>query len=113
MGVSAPAPIDLADLPDLPENWQDQLGPDPGDWISLPLGPHGHKLLVIRHKGQCLLFLNRCPHAGHALDDASGRIWNKRQTRLVCGSHQAEFRLPDGKCVAGPCKGSYLRSVAF
>ena len=109
---SPPRPIPLSELPPPPDNFRDQLGPEDGDWASVPLGEHGQRLLMIRQSGQALLFLNRCPHAGHALELISGEIWNANRTKLVCSSHHARFRLEDGKCVSGPCKGDYLRRVS-
>lgn len=30
---------------------------------------------------------------------------------LMCAVHGATFALPEGKCVAGPCRGECLRAV--
>lgn len=111
MGVTPPKPIALSQLPAL--GAYDARALDGGEraWLSVPLGQHGLRLLLVRHGDQTLMFLNRCPHAGHPLELATGDIWNRRRDRLMCGSHQAEFRLPDGLCVSGPCRRSYLRRV--
>ena len=56
-------------------------------------------------------WLNVCPHQGRRLDYAPGKfLIDKGQ--LVCAAHGATFRLDDGICVAGPCRGSSLRAVA-
>jgi nitrite reductase/ring-hydroxylating ferredoxin subunit len=55
-------------------------------------------------------WLNICPHEGRRLDYAPGKfLLDKGQ--LVCAAHGATFRLVDGFCVAGPCRGSSLRQV--
>ncbi len=55
-------------------------------------------------------WLNVCPHEGRRLDYAPGKFLID-QGRLVCAAHGATFRLADGACVAGPCRGSSLRAV--
>ena len=56
-------------------------------------------------------WLNVCPHQGRRLDYAPGKFLIDKG-RLVCAAHGATFRLDDGVCVAGPCRGSSLRAVA-
>lgn len=56
---------------------------------------------------------NICPHAGRRLDWAPGQFLKSREGHLVCAAHGASFSLDDGTCVAGPCKGDRLRSVAL
>ncbi len=58
-------------------------------------------------------WLNICPHAGRRLDWAPGQFLKSREGHLVCAAHGASFSLVDGTCVAGPCKGDRLRSVAL
>jgi len=55
-------------------------------------------------------WLNICPHQGRRLDYAPGKFLVDNQ-QLVCAAHGATFRLGDGVCVAGPCRGSSLRAV--
>lgn len=114
LGRSKPAPpppVDLADLPPPPTDYLAGLGAEDGAWASVPLGQTGLRLLLVRYGGRVLQFLNRCPHAGHPLEMATGEIWAANGRQLECGSHSARFSLPDGRCVAGPCKGAFLRRV--
>lgn len=55
-------------------------------------------------------WLNICPHQGRRLDYAPGKFLIDNN-RLVCAAHGATFRLGDGQCIAGPCRGSSLREV--
>jgi nitrite reductase/ring-hydroxylating ferredoxin subunit len=55
-------------------------------------------------------WLNICPHEGRRLDYAPGKFLLEKD-RLVCAAHGATFRLADGFCVSGPCRGSSLRQV--
>lgn len=63
--------------------------------------------LVIRHSGRCSVYRNICPHAGRRLDYAPGRFLIDGEN-LVCAAHGASFRLSDGLCVSGPCRGQSL-----
>ena len=57
-------------------------------------------------------WLNTCPHQGRRLDYVPGKFLIDKG-RLVCAAHGATFQLEDGLCVAGPCRGEHLTSVAI
>ena len=58
-------------------------------------------------------WLNICPHAGRRLDWSPGQFLRSKQGELVCAVHGATFALPEGLCVAGPCRGESLREVTL
>lgn len=68
-------------------------------------------VIVVREGQRACAYLNVCPHAGHRLDWSPGHFLFD-QGRLVCAVHGACFERMTGLCVAGPCRGSSLRSVA-
>ena len=68
-------------------------------------------VILVREGGKARAYLNICPHAGHRLDWSPGNFLFD-QNRLVCAVHGACFERMTGLCVAGPCRGSSLRSVA-
>ncbi|HET6603079.1 MAG TPA: Rieske (2Fe-2S) protein [Xanthomonadaceae bacterium] len=70
-----------------------------------------HALIVLRRGEDVRAFHNVCPHAGRRLDWAPGQFLLSAGD-LVCAAHGATFRIPDGVCVAGPCRGDRLREVA-
>ncbi|MDQ1107629.1 nitrite reductase/ring-hydroxylating ferredoxin subunit [Stenotrophomonas rhizophila] len=73
-----------------------------------------HEPLVLYREGERVRgWLNICPHAGRRLDWAPGQFLKSKAGDLVCAAHGASFSLTDGECVAGPCKGDRLRSVAL
>lgn len=76
-----------------------------GDW---PL-----RGLVVRAGSEVCGYLNRCPHAGHPLDLVPGRFLTADGSLLLCSSHGALFEKATGCCVAGPCAGRALTSVAL
>ncbi len=68
-------------------------------------------LILVREGVRVAAFLNVCPHAGRRLDWSPGQFLID-QGKLVCAVHGASFERMTGVCVAGPCRGSALRSVA-
>ena len=69
-------------------------------------------LLIWRDGTTLQAFLNICPHAGRRLDYAPGKFLLQGQ-RLICAAHGAAFRLSDGSCVSGPCRGQNLQAIAI
>ncbi len=68
-------------------------------------------LILLRRGDQVRGYLNVCPHAGRRLDYAPGKFLLKNDT-LICAVHGATFNQGDGLCIAGPCRGEHLRTVA-
>ena len=72
----------------------------------------GEGSLILLRRGECVHgYLNVCPHAGRRLDYAPGKFLLKNDT-LICAVHGATFNKADGLCIAGPCRGERLRTVA-
>jgi nitrite reductase/ring-hydroxylating ferredoxin subunit len=76
-----------------------------------PSGESGFGLVLTRDGTGVRAFRNQCPHAGRPLDWAPGKFLLDHG-RLVCAAHGATFRLPDGACAGGPCRGQGLQQVA-
>ncbi len=91
--------IDLAELP-------------PSGLIAIDATIDGENTSIIIHRDgeKFSAWLNICPHAGRRLDYVPGKFLID-QGLLVCAAHGANFRLADGECVAGPCRGEHLTSV--
>ena len=68
-------------------------------------------LLLMRAGDSVRAFHNVCPHAGRPLNWAPGRFLIEHGL-LICAAHGASFRIPDGQCVLGPCRGQQLAEVA-
>lgn len=66
------------------------------------------RLLVARRGGNVFGYRNACPHVGVPLDWTEDRFMTLDGTHLLCGTHGAQFRVEDGFCVLGPCKGKSL-----
>ena len=76
-----------------------------GDW---PL-----RAFLVRVGGEIRGYVNDCPHAHHPLNLLPHRFLTADGSLIVCSSHGALFEKLTGICVAGPCAGAYLRSVAL
>ncbi len=67
-------------------------------------------ILMLRTGAEVRAFHNVCPHAGRALNWAPGRFLIESGL-LICAAHGASFVIPNGYCVAGPCRGSSLQAL--
>ncbi|MFZ5835715.1 MAG: Rieske (2Fe-2S) protein [Pseudomonadota bacterium] len=68
-------------------------------------------MFVVWRNGRLNAYVNDCPHAHTPLDYIPDRFFNLEKSHLLCGTHGALFRIEDGYCVAGPCKGRRLIPV--
>jgi len=100
-GGAAPALCRLADLGD-PGSREFQVGG--GAW---PL-----RGVLVRVGTGVRAYVNRCPHAGHALNLRPDDFLTPDGTLLICRSHGALFEPASGRCVAGPCAGASLQAIA-
>ena len=77
-----------------------------------PAREGGPGLFAVHHfREGILVYINSCPHLGVPLDWVEGRFLNLDGTRIMCATHGAEFRINDGMCVRGPCRGDALTKV--
>lgn len=92
-------PIRVSDIPDGGARLLDGACPaDPG-------------VIVIRFGASVRAFRNDCPHAHLPLDLVPGRIMARDGRHLLCANHGALFRMTDGLCVRGPCRGRHLPRI--
>ena len=79
--------------------------------VSVEIAGETESLIVLRKGDSVRVFHNVCPHAGRQLDWSPGKfLFSSGQ--LVCAAHGASFSVPDGLCVAGPCRGQSLNELA-
>ena len=72
----------------------------------------GQKFFAVRRSGQVYVYINRCPHRGVALEWHPDQFLDPSNSLIQCATHGALFLIEDGECVAGPCAGQALTSVA-
>ncbi len=97
--------IRLCVLDDLPDPGSREFSWGEGGW---PL-----ELFVVRQGDRAFAYVNRCPHAGHALNLQPDRFLTTERDLILCQSHGARFTISEGLCVLGPCPGARLRSIAL
>ncbi|MBI5463103.1 MAG: Rieske 2Fe-2S domain-containing protein [Gammaproteobacteria bacterium] len=86
---------------------------DPGARGFTLQTPHGLQDIFLVRRGQAVYaYANHCPHTGSPLDWQPDQFLNLDRTLIQCATHLALFRIDDGHCVAGPCAGQSLTSVA-
>jgi len=84
--------------------------PDPGSrGFELEEGA----IFLVRRGAVLATYVNSCPHTGGPLDWVEDQFLDLERRRILCATHGALFRLEDGHCLAGPCKGKGLTPVAI
>jgi nitrite reductase/ring-hydroxylating ferredoxin subunit len=74
-------------------------------------GPWPLRGFIVKARGEWHAYVNRCPHAGHALNLRPDEFLDREREHLICNSHGARFDVRTGHCVAGPCVGAVLRRI--
>jgi nitrite reductase/ring-hydroxylating ferredoxin subunit len=92
----------LCRLEDLPDGSAKGFEGPPGSFIGL---------VAVRQGDEVHVYQNSCPHIGTPLDWTPDRFLSADGRYLVCATHGAEFRISDGLCLRGPCKGDSLERV--
>ncbi len=95
----------LAAIKDLPEHG--------GKDILFKDGEHQLNIFVQQNGDKFHVHENRCPHASTPLNMFGDKFLSLDGNYIICRTHGALFDKSNGKCIGGPCKGDYLRPVAF
>lgn len=68
-----------------------------------------YQAVVLRDRaGEIRAYRNICRHLPVPLDGGSRNFLTDDEEHLICRTHGAIFRLVDGHCLEGPCKGMDL-----
>jgi nitrite reductase/ring-hydroxylating ferredoxin subunit len=73
-----------------------------------PAQPGEPGLVLVRSGGRLHGYMNSCPHLGTPLNFLPDRFLDAEARHLVCATHGAAFRIADGLCIRGPCRGESL-----
>jgi nitrite reductase/ring-hydroxylating ferredoxin subunit len=92
----------LCRLDDIPDCGSKGFPPPPGGFTGL---------FAVRRGNAVHVYVNSCPHIGTPLDWMPDRFLSADGSHIICATHGAEFRIADGECVYGPCKGDRLEAV--
>lgn len=94
-------PIRLCAVADIPE------GGSKGFELS------GSEIFAVKQQDKVFLYRNACPHLGIALEWVEDQFLDASRSMIQCANHGALFVIESGKCVAGPCAGQKLKTVAY
>jgi nitrite reductase/ring-hydroxylating ferredoxin subunit len=71
-----------------------------------PFGRPREGIVLLDEGDQARAYLNQCRHLPIPLDSGSRHFFAFGE--LQCATHGARYRLRDGLCVSGPCRGASL-----
>lgn len=77
---------------------------------TLQCGGEELPVMLLRESERVYAYVNICPHQGRMLNFAPDRFMVK-DGAVVCSHHGASFRVTDGACLGGPCRGAPLRRL--
>lgn len=94
----------IASLDDIPEH---------GMKFTYSEGPLEEEGILLKlPDGSVRAYRNQCRHLPMRLDERDpAEFFDTGKRTLMCCSHGASFRLEDGLCTAGPCRGSHLKTI--
>ncbi|NKB34119.1 MAG: Rieske 2Fe-2S domain-containing protein [Pseudomonadales bacterium] len=70
-------------------------------------------LFAVKKDDEIHLYWNRCPHLGTPLEWQEDKFLDADGALIQCSTHGALFKIEDGHCLVGPCKGKNLQKVPF
>ncbi len=79
--------------------------------VSMTPDPEGRprEALILRDgEGVVRAYVNRCKHLPIPLDSGSREFFDANRQHLLCRTHGAVYRTDTGRCIDGPCKGTFL-----
>lgn len=96
---------EICDLQDIPD------GSAKGFCVETAGGER--EILIVRKQGRIHGYLNRCPHTGVNLEWKPDHFLDNSGQLIQCSTHGARFRIEDGYCIHGPCRGDSLQSLTI
>ncbi|MDB4837782.1 Rieske 2Fe-2S domain-containing protein [Marinomonas sp.] len=69
--------------------------------------------LITKQKGQIIAYKYLCPHQNKHLNGSEETSLDDAGDYAKCSHHGALFSLQDGRCITGPCQGSFLTKATL
>lgn len=91
----------------------DEMSPGTVRVFQVDSGEKPEEIILTRTKAGFRAYQNRCRHIPVSLDWGDGEVLDESGEMLQCKTHGALYRMEDGLCVAGPCKGRALLPVGI
>jgi len=87
---------------------------DPGSKsFELKINRKTQSIFVVHKDGQFFAYYNQCPHTGVNLEWQEDQFLDLDKALIQCATHDALFLIDSGECIAGPCAGDSLQSLAL
>ena len=90
----------------------DQIAEPGSKGFSFGTGGDRREIFVVRDEAGVHGYENICPHKDMILDGVPDQFLTLDKKHILCINHGARFRLHDGVCIHGPCKGQRLAPLA-
>jgi nitrite reductase/ring-hydroxylating ferredoxin subunit len=68
-------------------------------------------MFVMRKGDAAYGYVNDCPHTRSPLNWQPDVFLDTTKKHIQCSTHGAQFRIEDGFCIWGPCKGELLKPL--
>lgn len=68
-------------------------------------------IFLVRRGERVFAYVNSCPHTGATLNFQPDQFMSFDYFYIQCSIHGAQFRVHDGYCVYGPCRGFSLQQI--
>lgn len=86
--------------------------PDGGSkGMTLNLSGCERDIFIVRRGERVFAYVNACPHTGATLNFQPDQFMSFDNDYIQCSIHGAQFRIHDGYCVYGPCRGLSLQRI--
>jgi len=114
--VTGPEPISREYVPGAPPVGSvlctiRELGPRESKSFVFKDGMLRFEMFIQRWDDDVFAYKNSCPHVRLPLDYRPGMFLDLEKKHIHCANHGALFRVADGYCIKGPCKGKSLTPV--
>ena len=91
----------------------DELAEPGSKGFTFGAGGNRREIFVVRDTAGVYGYENICPHKDMILDGIADQFLTLDKKYILCINHGARFRIHDGACVHGPCKGQRLTQLAI
>ena len=70
-------------------------------------------VILLRRNDQLYAYRNCCPHSAAPMEDGPNEFLDYTGHYIRCALHGALFRITDGYCIEGPCRGRSLEPLTL
>ena len=70
-------------------------------------------IFVVHKEGEFFAYYNKCQHTGASLEWQEDQFLDLDKALIQCTTHDALFMIDTGECIAGPCVGDLLQTLAL